>query len=246
MPSKDVHATFKSKDKAINAQWAVEKNVTVTLENGFEVQSDLCHLQFTTPEDMSPPVLFYYHLTNFYQNHRRYVDSFDTDQLDGKARTYDQIKDSDCDPLYGHKSSNLPYYPCGLIANSLFNDTFSSPVEQNPSGAKNNDPKIYQMENNTNIAWDSDKDLYGNGTKYKPDECLPPPNWVERYPDGKYSDKYPPPNLKNWEAFQVWMRTAGLPTFSKLYQRNDSSAMEAGTYQIVIQDRTFAKLSNAP
>lgn len=32
----------------------------------------------------------------------------------------------------------------------------------------------------------------------------------------------------------VWMRTAGLPTFSKLYQRNDDKAMIAGRYQIEI------------
>lgn len=237
MPSDKVHATFKNKDKAIDAQWAWEKDVNVTLENGFEVESDLCHLKFTTPEGMGPPVLFYYHLTNFYQNHRRYVDSFDTDQLKGKARSYGQIKGSDCDPLYGDKGEELPYYPCGLIANSMFNDTFSSPIEQNPSGAGNDEPSVYQMNNSTNIAWDSDRDLYGDKTDYGPDDCLPPPNWIERYPDGRYTEEYPPPSLKDWEAFHVWMRTAGLPTFSKLYQRNDSTAMEEGTYEIVIQDR---------
>jgi hypothetical protein len=34
----------------------------------------------------------------------------------------------------------------------------------------------------------------------------------------------------------VWMRTAGLPTFSKLYQRNDTVAMTSGTYEIIIND----------
>ncbi|CRK11337.1 hypothetical protein BN1723_020992, partial [Verticillium longisporum] len=32
------------------------------------------------------------------------------------------------------------------------------------------------------------------------------------------------------------MRTAGLPEFSKLYQRNDDEPMRAGTYQVNITD----------
>jgi hypothetical protein len=87
------------------------------------------------------------------------------------------------------------------------------------------------------IAWDSDRALYGE-TKYKPDEALPPPNWRKRYPDG-YTDDNPPPNLKDWEHLHVWMRTAGLPTFSKLYQRNNTAAMKEGEYEIIIDDRTY-------
>src|SRR5271170_1806581 len=32
-----------------------------------------CILEFNIPEEMHQPVFFYYRLTNFYQNHRRYV-----------------------------------------------------------------------------------------------------------------------------------------------------------------------------
>lgn len=236
MPPSAVSMTFKS-NNATSAQWAREPNVEVDLAPyGGRVNTSLCHLRFTTPEDMSPPVLFYYHLTNFYQNHRRYVDSFDADQLKGNARSYGALDGSDCDPLAGNSSLQLPYYPCGLIANSLFNDSFSSPVEQNPRGSDNDEPRVYLMENNTDIAWSSDAELYGDGTDYTPDQVVPPPNWIERYPDG-YTDDTPPPNLRQWQAFQVWMRTAGLPTFSKLYQRNDTRAMESGTYEIIVQDR---------
>lgn len=34
----------------------------------------------------------------------------------------------------------------------------------------------------------------------------------------------------------VWMRTAGLPTFRKLYKRNDNDVMRAGYYRIDITD----------
>ncbi|KAF5026148.1 hypothetical protein F66182_1712 [Fusarium sp. NRRL 66182] len=235
MPDSAVSTAFKSSNASVNAQWAREQNVNVTLDNGVSVRNDRCHLKFRIPEEMGPPVLFYYHLTNFYQNHRRYVLSFDSDQLKGDARSYSDISNSDCTPLYGNSTSNKPYYPCGLIANSMFNDTFSSPVIADlPQGAGDG-PMEYRMENNTGISWDSDKDLYG-ATKYKASDIIPPPNWAERYPNG-YTDETPPPDLKNWEAFQVWMRTAGLPTFSKLYQRNDSQAMWPGTYDLVVDDR---------
>ena len=43
------------------------------------------------------------------------------------------------------------------------------------------------------------------------------------------------PDLSVDEHFQVWMRTAGLPTFRKLYGRFDSD-LEAGIYDISITD----------
>jgi hypothetical protein len=43
------------------------------------------------------------------------------------------------------------------------------------------------------------------------------------------------PNLKEWEDFQVWMRTAGLPTFRKLYGANRGSFLPKGTWQVNIK-----------
>ncbi|POR32704.1 Uncharacterized protein TPAR_07120 [Tolypocladium paradoxum] len=235
MPSGNVFTAFKGSDKPIDAQWAVEKDVNVTLSSGVNVATDRCYLRFNIPEEMGPPVLFYYHLTNFYQNHRRYVDSFDAQQLQGDVRSYGDIKGSKCTPLYGddNNGEKKPYYPCGLIANSMFNDTFTSPVLLNPPNPNGNETRTYNMST-TGIAWDSDKDLYGK-TKYNVSQIIPPPNWQKRFPNN-YTESNPPPDLKAWEAFQVWMRTAGLPAFSKLYQRNDKAAMGNGRYQIIIDD----------
>lgn len=111
----------------------------------------------------------------------------------------------------------------------MFNDTFTSPrMLQEDS--------IYPMKNNSGIAWASDADLYGE-TKYDPADVVPPPNWRVRYPN--YTTEHPPPNIAEWQAFQVWMRTAGLPTFSKLYQRNDDETMKAGTYEVNITDSKY-------
>lgn len=189
-----------------------------------------CTLQFPIPNNLKPPVLLYYRLTNFYQNHRRYVKSLDTDQLKGKAVPASTIKGGSCDPLKTD-SDGKPYYPCGLIANSLFNDSFSEPV--NVDVQSGSQPNMTYPMTNKGIAWSSDKALYGK-TKYSVDEIAVPPNWVDRWPNG-YTTDHPPPNLDEDEEFQVWMRTAGLPAFSKLARRNDDTVMNCSNYQIDIQ-----------
>lgn len=217
---------------APKALWS-KQTINYTFPNSAVLENvTQCSLVFDIPAPMNPPVLFYYRLTDFYQNHRRYVKSFQADQLRGVAVDAATIESSLCDPLR-LDSRGRPYYPCGLIANSMFNDTYTSPVLQNVAGA-NAQAKVYEMKNNSGIAWDSDKKLYGQ-TKYTLDQIAVPPNWVLRYGNSSdYTTAHPPPDLENDQAFQVWMRTAGLPTFSKLAQRNDDDVMGTGRYKVDI------------
>ena len=233
IPSEKITTHFKNAtDPAEAPQWCRD---TTTIGYGNDksrkVSTPVCRVQFNIPDNLNPPVLLYYQLSNFYQNHRRYVKSFDQDQLKGNFRSNKSIGGSDCDPLQLDPETGKAYYPCGLIANSLFNDTFHSPVLLNTQGS-NSAQKPYTMSNK-DIAWSSDKDLYGT-TKYTMDQVVPPPNWRERMPE--YNDNFPFPDLHDDEAFQVWMRTAGLPTFSKLALRNDDDVMESGRYVIEIYD----------
>jgi hypothetical protein len=85
---------------------------------------------------------------------------------------------------------------------------------------------------NQNIAWSSDSARFGK-TTYTVDQVEPPPYWALQYPDG-YTNDTGLPDLSTWYEFQVWMRTAGLPTFSKLALRNTNETMKAGTYQVDI------------
>ena len=241
MPSDNVHSAFKNYTTWLPPQWKVT-NKSVTYD-GVTKEYPLCTLEFSIPEDMGPPVLFYYHLTAFYQNHRRYVRSFLDKQLKGDAVDASTINGSDCDPLTHDLSTNIdprPIYPCGLIANSMFNDTFSSPVMLNTQSGDN---KTYVMTNDSGIAWSSDKKLYGK-TKYNISQIVPPPNWRERYPHG-YTETNGPPDLSSWEAFMVWMRTAGLPDFSKLYQRNDNETMTAGRYHVEILNSEWKRVTGS-
>ncbi|KAL9014552.1 MAG: hypothetical protein Q9173_000807 [Seirophora scorigena] len=219
------------------AQWK-RTNTTHTYGN-FTVQDQpMCSIQLTIPHELHPPVFLYYRLTNFYQNHRRYVKSLDMKQLKGDAIPAGTIANSDCEPLKLDPQGR-PYYPCGLIANSLFNDTFKQPLLLNLQ-SRNQMNQTYNMTNE-GIAWDSDKALYGQ-TKYRPENIAVPPYWRKRYPDDTYSEDYPPPNLDVYEEFHVWMRTAGLPAFSKLALRNDEEKMACGTYQLDIVDNFNATI----
>jgi len=235
IPSDNVHYYFKKPYlyQGNSAQWS-RIDVNQTYYNGStlgaSVKAVQCQLEFPIHHDMEPPILFYYKLTNFYQNHRRYAKSFDSDQLSGKAVSASTIHSGDCTPLTTTTIDGVdkPYYPCGLAPNSVFNDTFSNPILLSAKAADN---ITYVMKNNSDISWGSDRELYGQ-TKYNWSDVAVPPNWVERYPDG-YSDNYHP-DLENDEAFQVWMRLAGLPTFSKLVQRNDTTKLQAGQYRVNI------------
>jgi hypothetical protein len=204
------------------ATWALS-STNISYVKGLPVNTSVCSVQFYLPVDIGPPVFLYYRLTNFYQNHRRYVNSLDTDQLSGTAVLGNAMNQSSCNPIRTDEN-NRPYYPCGLIANSIFNDTFSSPSAVNPPS--NSTSTVYNMTN-IGIAWTSDKSRYGP-TKYAIDQIAVPPNWQKRWgPDG-YTTDNPPPDLTTDEAFQNWMRTAGLPDFSKLALRNDVDVMAGG------------------
>lgn len=82
-------------------------------------QSRQCFVQFDVPYELDHTVLLYYKLTNFFQNHRRYVKSIDMDQLKGQYVSPSSLNSGDCKPIT--TIDNKAVYPCGLIANSVFN-----------------------------------------------------------------------------------------------------------------------------
>jgi len=150
-----------------------------------------CEISFPVPLNMTRPLFMYYELTNFYQNHRRYVKSRIDSQLQGNIVT-DQTDLSSCDPFIGLNGTKSPeqyiYFPCGLIAKSVFNDTL---ILKNDNGSNVNVTK-------KGIAWESDlKEKYNNPTKKTGIRIIP--------------------DLRD-EEFIVWMRISALPKFRKLYR----------------------------
>lgn len=230
VPSDRVSSYFRaSNPSALAPSWAHSfQQMPYDPENPHN--ATVCSIQFEIENEIGPSVLLYYRLTNFYQNHRRYVKSEDPTQLQGTFRSNVSVDGSDCDPLKLDPHTGKAYYPCGLIANSVFNDTFSQPRRLNPATGEG---EYYNMTNK-GIAWESDKDLFKK-TAYTNEQVMPPPNWRVAYPKG-YNDETPIPDISQDEAFMVWMRTAGLPAFSKLAMRNDNETMTVARYQIDIHD----------
>ncbi|PVU97825.1 hypothetical protein BB561_000230 [Smittium simulii] len=198
----------------------------------YDSDSNVCTLQFTIPINIASPIFFYYRLTKFYQNHRKYVNSFDAAQLRGKARTAQELAGGSCEPLATRTINGVtkPIYPCGLIANSVFNDTISNMTLLNPTGGSNT-PVQFNFSS-TGIPWDSDSSRFLKSV-YKNDEAYPPLNWDKRYPLG-YTDENPIPDLSEDYNLQVWMRTAPLSTFRKLYAINEKETLISGIYQVNI------------
>lgn len=105
-----------------------------------------CTITFTIDEKMEAPVYLYYELTNFYQNHRRYAKSYLAEQLLGTVFQKGSSALDYCEPLT--QNGSLVLNPCGLIANTLFNDKITL---SNTTGASGVSLKT------TGIAWPSDK-----------------------------------------------------------------------------------------
>lgn len=184
-----------------------------------------CTVTMTVPKDIPGPAYFYYKLTNFYQNHRRYVSSRSDLQLSGMPPvTVGGI--AECTPLQSVNGSQAPadmYLPCGLVANSFFTDTFSL---QDQATLQN---VAWRRDQ---ISWASDRDKkFKNMTQAYIDAH---PGISLRVPPGLEGLAAPNQqfNVEN-EDFIVWMRVAGLPTFRKLYARIPAG-LPQGVYNVNI------------
>lgn len=212
-----------------------------------------CTLTFSVDKQMDPPVLIYYELTNFYQNYRSYVQSRDDYQLTGQVGDQSELSQKACEPI--NKLGNITINPCGLIANTFFNDKFTL-----VAGAVD-DQGVELFMNNTGIAWQSDlkyrfKMPDGYEKKLCPEKqceasCCDAFNFSCKEPaispeDGLcYAYNYPESDTTQYlyqtypniisplehvrnEHFVVWMRVASQPKFRKLYGHIDQT-IPAGT-----------------
>ncbi|KAL9680438.1 hypothetical protein QQ045_018317 [Rhodiola kirilowii] len=156
--------------------------------------SKTCVQTIQVSKRMKAPIYVYYQLDNFYQNHRRYVKSRSDQQLKSNSSISDT---SDCKPE-GTTSDGKPIVPCGLIAWSLFNDTYAF--------SRNN---VNLPINKRGISWKSDRD-------HKFGKNVYPSNFQNGAIQGG-AKLDPNKSLSEQEDLIVWMRTAALPTFRKLY-----------------------------
>lgn len=171
-----------------------------------------CIRSLTVPKKMKSPIYVYYQLENFYQNHRRYFKSRSDDQLRSKAYEFDT---EDCDPE--STTAGGPIVPCGLIAWSLFNDTYGLSLQN----------KVLKISKK-DIAWKSDQQHKFGSNVY-------PINFQSSGLIGgaKLNDSIP---LSEQVDLIVWMRTAALPTFRKLYGKIEVDLEANQSLSVVIQN----------
>lgn len=185
-------------------------------------------VDFEITQEVKPPIFVYYKLTNFYQNHRRYVKSRSETQLRGES-----MDTTGCDPLESWNGTQL--YPCGLVANSQFSDVLTGSITLANGTALPLEPITNTSQTcpdgshcwyETEIAWESDRTK-----KFKAiagQETTKGPNT---------GNNFLPPVTD--EHFIVWMRTAGLPTFKKLYARLPDITLQKGDLLSIDVDQNF-------
>lgn len=190
-----------------------------------------CLKTFVLPDDYRGKVYMYYGLSNYYQNHRRYVKSRDDDQLLGRLSL---TPSTDCDPF--GKVNNTPIAPCGAIANSLFSDTLR--IVSTDAERAGEVPLLRK-----GIAWPSDKNI-----KFRnpPNLTHALANFAKPVAWRKNLWELDPDEDNNGfqnEDLIVWMRTAALPNFRKLYRLIDHSkkfyteGLPRGNYTLEIDYR---------
>ena len=175
---------------------------------------------------MDLPVMVYYQINKFYQNHRRYVKSKNDDQLHGKDIDK-KVADDDCKHAvtnndmgitknykgfnFTEEEKKAVVVPCGLIAKSFFRDSFK---------LFDKDAKEIEIDQ-SDIAWEADKKIKFQNL---PDN-LKHKQWIDMED----------------EHFIVWMRPSGLPNFRKLWGRitevnGEKNKLKQGTYKIKINN----------
>lgn len=200
-----------------------------------EVPTRICNITIEIPSTMEPPIYFYYKLGSFYQNYRRYVKSRSDAQISGNPfDEYTEKVAKKCEPASHFTQADLDaatnlnatanadlvgkiLYPCGLVAQSMFTDSYINPCLQAP------DQNICELLeggnwNGTGIAWASDMDDMGRFKERELDE---------RETDiSLHGNKMP--SIRD-ENFIVWMRTATLPDFTKLNRKIEKIQIPAGS-----------------
>jgi hypothetical protein len=156
------------------------------------------------PKNMEPPIYVYYQLNSYFQNHKRYVRSIANKQAAGYFYGAGSSTLNICQPeeYEGRRpNASLPnngiINPCGLIAWSNFNDSYSLSVDG--GGALPVDE--------SNIAWSNDMTtLYGNyeGQNF---------NDLPQYRGGGALTQ----NVSKSEHLLVWMKPSAYHTMRKLW-----------------------------
>lgn len=170
----------------------------VECTNSFILEVNTTHCVGLGPDEaLAAPVYMMYQLDNYHQNFRPYWSSKSNEQLRGRVMN-DPRELSTCHPLIMGQNNRI-LHPCGAIARTVFNDTYSILT---PRGIRIDDSA-------DRIVWPADR----RGGTFR----NPPPHDVDPdHVDEWLNPQIFPGKIENGH-FIVWMRAAALPSFRKLY-----------------------------
>lgn len=196
-----------------------------------------CTVVLNIKQKLKGDVFFYYGLRNFHQNLRRYMDSRDDTQMVGRLRNLESPS-SYCEPFRVDQNGN-PIAPCGAVANSMFNDSFSLKYIDSSGHSV---PVVLLRQG---ITWYTDKNVKFRNPKRENltlaqvfNGTVRPLYWQQ--PVYKLDADDPNNNGFINDDFIVWMREAAFPNFKKLFGFLDRSndpfkgGLPAGNYTIDI------------
>ncbi|GMR48708.1 hypothetical protein PMAYCL1PPCAC_18903, partial [Pristionchus mayeri] len=194
-----------------------------------------CTFDVELKEHFKSPVKFYYGLDGFYQNTRLYMASRSEKQFTG-----DILNKDGCSPLV-NGTDGIPYAPCGIIADSMFNDTFSlttadkEPVPFTASNILSSYVQDRKFKNPEQKSGETLCDAFKGTTK--------PPSWQKEICMLGVGEERESVGIgfENIDLI-VWMRTAALPKFRKIYRNLDIehddgkylAGLPAGNYTLTI------------
>lgn len=157
---------------------------------------------------------------------RRYVKSRSDAELRGDKTTASAL--TFCEPElydkvdYSFKNETSRIKPCGLVAWSYFNDTYTIGYIKRADGQEDS----FGI-NDKGIAWKTDRNK-------KFGDVLPQNFNLNPNTRGGFTLNGP---VNQDEHFMVWMRTAPLPRFRKLYGRIETDLLPGDTLRLKIANR---------
>ncbi|KAG7391371.1 Cell cycle control protein 50A [Phytophthora pseudosyringae] len=235
-----------------------------------------CYVHLTLPKAITSPARVFYELDGYYQNHRRFVSSVIRTQFTDewspetatstlecypmKTITSALCTVGTCEPTEAAKQREL--FPCGIVANTLFNDIFWLHEGVLPSGEKlsrtdmtsRGIARTYAAHNNKNPTWNVSSDTYlpvwlnpntsrvippltGSTAPHITADYTNSTAWVHDALDPDYGVGV---GLEN-EFWRVWVEGAAMHPFRKPYGRIEHDLPAGTTLTFAVQSNFFVR-----
>ncbi|KAG6963515.1 hypothetical protein JG687_00006521, partial [Phytophthora cactorum] len=235
-----------------------------------------CYVHLKLPNDIKSPARVFYELEGYYQNHRRFVSSVIRTQFTDEWRPETATSTLECHPMKTISSElctvgtceptsaakQREFFPCGIVANTLFNDIFWLHEGVLPSGKKlsrtdmtsKSIARTYAAHNNKNPTWDVSSDAYlpvwlnpnmsriippltGSTAPHITADYTNSTAWVHDALDPDYGVGV---GLEN-EFWRVWVEGAAMNPFRKPYGRIEHDLPAGTTLTFAVQSNFFVR-----